>query len=324
MLMIVTYHFSHHGGFNFPINSITFNRLYYQFTKIFGELGNDVFVMLAGYFLINSEGVKILRLFNLWLRMFFYSVICFCVFSVCGSETFSFAGLLKSMMPISYRLYWFPTVYLVLYVLHDWLNIFLNRLACEEYKKFLFTLFILWSIIPAVLPSNFQASKITDFIFLYSIAGYFKIWGKDFGSRKFILYGIIFIALNYLSAVIFDIIGLTVKFFAIKAEHFYYMTMPFTICASLCLLLGFRSLSIPHNRLINVIASATFGVYLIHENHFVRPFLWREVFRNATFQDSQYLIPYSIAVIMIVYISCTLIELVRSKIFRALSGGRLS
>lgn len=324
MLMIVVFHFSHHGGFNFPTDSITLNRLYFQFTKIFGELGNDIFVMLAGYFLVKSEGVKILRLFNLWLRIFFYSVICYCVFVFSGYEIFSPVRLLKSMMPISHRLYWFPTVYLVLYVIHGWVNIFLNRLSREEYKKFLLTLFTLWSLIPAVLPSNFERSKLTEFIFLYSIAGYFRIWAKDFGSRRFILYGIIFIALNYSTAIIFDIIGLKIKFFAVKAERFYFMMMPCTLCASLCLLLGFRSLNIPHSKLINTIASAAFGVYLIHDNNFVRPFLWREVFRNASFQDSPYLIPYSLAVILTVYISCTILELIRSKIFKTLSCGYLS
>ena len=324
MLMIVTYHFSSHGGFNFPTDSITLNRLYFQFTRIFGALGNDIFVMLAGYFLVKSESTKILKLFNLWLRIFFYSVICYCVFVFLGYKIFSPIRLLKSMMPISHRLYWFPTVYLVLYVLHGWLNIFLHRLTHEEYKKFLLTLFILWSVIPALLPSNFEGSHLTQFIFLYSLAGYFRLWEKDFGSRRFILYGIIFIAVNYSTAIIFDIIGLKIKFFAVKAEHFYMMVMPLTICASLCFLLGFRSLKIPHSKVINTIASAAFGVYLIHDNGFVRPFLWREVFRNASFQNSPYLIPYSLAVILIVYISCTILELIRSKIFRTLTRGYLS
>ena len=99
---------------------------------------------------------------------------------------------------------------------------------------------------------------------------------------------------------------------------------PMVIISSLCLLLGFRSLDIPHSKIINLLASATFGVYLIHDNNFVRPFLWRIVFKNASYQNSPYLIPYSIAVIIIVYISCTVIELIRAKLFKLLSGGRLS
>ena len=102
------------------------------------------------------------------------------------------------------------------------------------------------------------------------------------------------------------------------------ITVGVTIAAALCLLAGFRGLNIPYSKLINTIASATFGVYLIHDSNLVRPFLWLEVFRNASFQDSSYLIPYSVAVILIVYLVCTLLELVRSKIFMVISRGGLS
>ena len=90
------------------------------------------------------------------------------------------------------------------------------------------------------------------------------------------------------------------------------------------MLIGFNSLKIPHSKIINLLASATFGVYLIHDNNFVRPFLWHKVFMNASFQNSPYLIPYSIGVILLVYVVCTLIELTRSRIFKMLSSGYLS
>ena len=73
-----------------------------------------------------------------------------------------------------------------------------------------------------------------------------------------------------------------------------------------------------------VAASATFGVYLIHDNNLVRPFLWRVVFKNASFQNSPYLIPYSIGVVILVYVACTAIEILRSKIFKIISCSKLS
>ena len=69
-----------------------------------------------------------------------------------------------------------------------------------------------------------------------------------------------------------------------------------------------------YHKWINVIASATFGVYLIHDNNLVRPFLWKTVFHNAYFQDSILLIPYSIAVTAIVYILCTVLDLLRQRV----------
>ena len=101
------------------------------------------------------------------------------------------------------------------------------------------------------------------------------------------------------------------------------MMKPFTILAAISLLLGFRKINISYNKFINILAFATFGVYLLHDSNLSRPFLWLTIFKNASFQESPFLIPYSIAVIFIVYIVCTFIELLRSKIFKLLSFGKL-
>ena len=62
---------------------------------------------------------------------------------------------------------------------------------------------------------------------------------------------------------------------------------------------------------VNIIASATFGVYIIHDSAIIRPLLWHELFKNAQYQDSVFLIPYSIIVVAIVYVACTLIDILR-------------
>ena len=80
MLMIIAHHFACHGGFYFHANSIMLNRLWHKFIFMGGSLGNDIFVMLSGYFLINSKVLNLRRLFNLWARIFFYSVI---IYSSC-------------------------------------------------------------------------------------------------------------------------------------------------------------------------------------------------------------------------------------------------
>lgn len=66
---------------------------------------------------------------------------------------------------------------------------------------------------------------------------------------------------------------------------------------------------------INITASATFGVYLIHDNKIVRSFLWMSLFKNYRYQDSIMIIPYSIGVVAIVYIICTMVDLVRKNLF---------
>ena len=208
-----------------------------------------------------------------------------------------------------------------MYLIHPYLNVLLHSFNKADYKKFLLTIFLYWSIIPTFTKSHFESSNLINFICLYSLAGYFRLWAKDFGDKKYIFYGSIFITINFMSTILFDLLGLKFPIFGKGAAYFYDMMRPFTILAASSLLLGFRKLDVKYNKLINKLASATFGIYLIHDNYLTRPFLWHTVFKNASFQESSYLIPYSIAVIFIVYILCTLIELLCSKIFKTISFG---
>ena len=92
------------------------------------------------------------------------------------------------------------------------------------------------------------------------------------------------------------------------------------------LMMMFRNLKIGYHKWINLIASATFGVYLIHDNPIVRPFLWQTVFRNASYQETSLIVPYSIGAACLVYAVCTVIDLLRQvtveKAFMTVVGNR--
>ena len=258
---------------------------------------------------MKSSGVKIHKIFNLWLRIFFYSAGIFAIFLAFGLVKFSQDLLLRSILPIIRNQYWFASKYLLLYIIHGWLNRFLVSLTRRGY------IIILLAII---IYCNFfiDTSNTIKFICLYSIGGYVRLHAEDFGNKKFIWFGLGLVMLHYLGVIALDI-------FAIEFEYDE-MMRPLIILASLCLVIGFAHLNIKHNKLINLSASAVFGVYLIHDNKLVSPFLWEEVFNNSAFQESPYLIIYSLFAAGVVYISCTITELARAKIFKTLSHGRLS
>lgn len=318
MLMIISCH-TGHAPFNFPVEIISINRLWQQFLNMGAGLGDDMFIMISGYFLVKSEGLKFRKIFSLWIRLFFYSVIFYYIFVLAGTENFDIKTALSILMPVMRNKWWFVSTYFVLYFLHPYINILLRSFTRDDYKKFMLIMLVCWVIIMRAL----HGSNVTAFIILYCLAAYIRLWADDYGSRKFIYYGAVFIALNFMTVIVLDLIGTRIPVFGQNAAFFCEMMRPFTVLACLCLLIGFKHLDI-QSRTINTIASATFGVYLIHDNEFVRPFLWNDLVRNASLRDSPYLIPYTVAVILIIYTVCTVIELTRSKIFRILSGGKLS
>ena len=309
MLSIVAFHLSLHGGFDFSASAITANMLWYRFMSMGGGLGNCLFVMISGYFLINSSGFRVIKAFSLWARAFFFSVTIFCVFAAFGLADFSRSSLLKAAMPMTTRQWWFVRTYLALYILHPFLNVFLLSMSRRCYQAFLGVAFLVFSVFDWELPTG---GGVLRFMYQYSVAAYVRLYCESVRGRKYIFIGIFFIALNYARSIIFP-----------EAGHFLANAKPLTIAASVCLLIGFRSLNVS-SRVINKIASATLGVYLLHENQWMSKFLWRDVFRVSSFQDSGYFVPYTVFAVITVYVLCTVAEFARSKVFRTLSGGRLS
>ena len=74
-----------------------------------------------------------------------------------------------------------------------------------------------------------------------------------------------------------------------------------------------------YSKLINGIASTTFGIYLIHDNFLIRPLLWGTVFDSAAYVGTPYYFVHFFISVMIVFICCALID----TLFWRLSFGKL-
>lgn len=54
IIMIIAHHYSVHGGWDIP-NELSYNRIIVQFLSLGGKLGVNCFVLITGYFMINSK-----------------------------------------------------------------------------------------------------------------------------------------------------------------------------------------------------------------------------------------------------------------------------
>ena len=323
ILMIIAFHLAYKSGFNFSGGSIVVNRLWIQFLGMgesLGYVGNDIFVIISGYFLIKSSRINFTRLLNLWLRILFYSVLFFTLHVMFGQETFSFKDTARAFMPITTRQWWFMTSYFFLYILHPLLNDVIRNLNRENCRKFILLLLVSWGITLLTHP-NIRFKHYLDFICMYSLGSYIRLWADKVGSKKYILLGAFAMAANFMCIVKFVPLNMSGIY---PEDYFHAMTGALNIIASVCMFLGFKSLNIGNIRTVNVAASAVSGVYMLHDHAFAVNFWWHRVFKAAVFQDSPYLIPYMIFAVIIVYVSCTIIDLLRSRLFRALSRGHLS
>lgn len=313
MIIIIAAHFSVHGGFEFSSTTISFNKLWIQFIQMGGNIGVNIFVLISGYFLISQQSIKTKKVIKLWGQIFFYSIVIFIVFVSLGIESFSFIELMKNLLPITSSRWWFASTYFVLYLLVPYLNKLLCSLSQKQYTNFLILILILWCLIPTFTGQAFQSNILLWFVVLYSFSGYIKLFGIDIKltGSQLILLSVIFTVLTFMSVVIFDIIGTKIPFFSSHATFFYRKQSLFILIISLLLFIGFSKLDLGYYQFINIISSATFGIYLIHDHVYVRSFLWETVFQNASYSESDLLMPYSLVVIAVVFVGCSLIELTR-------------
>ena len=278
ILLIIAHHFSVHGEFNFSMSEISVNRLWIQFIQIGGKIGVDIFVLISGYFLINAKQTKINKILKLWIQIFIYSIGIFLIFVATGFAPNWMKDLGKSIFPITNSHWWFISTYFVLYLLSPYLNKLLTQLDKKSYLKLIVLTTICWCVIPTIFNSSFQSNDLIWFIYLYALSGYIRLhFDKNaISSKKCILIALSIVIIVFLTTVIFDIIGLQNQYIGSYYSTYFYgmQTLPILII-SLFLFLGFLNLKVKHNKVINAIAAATFGVYLIHDDIYIRNFLWK-------------------------------------------------
>lgn len=316
MIIIIAHHFSIHGGFEFLADRMTIPRLWIRFLQMGGKIGANVFVLISGYFLINTSKVKISKVIKLWLQLLTYSVAIYIVFVIMGLTDFSIRVMIKSCFPVTFGGWWFASCYFVLYLISPFINKLLVTLDKKTYQRLLVLVFVMWCLIPTATCQLFESNNLLWFIYLYAIAGYIRLW-HDTSKVPAFTYHVLTIGmviLTFLIIAILDWLSLKSSFFVMYVTNLFEMQQFFILFISVCMFLGFKGLNIKYSKAINVVSTATFGIFLIHDNEYVRPFFWGELFKNATYSDTTFLIPYSIGVICLVFAVCACIELLRIHI----------
>lgn len=316
MIGIVFCHIATKEIFVYSYNTISINRLWIQFLTMFGNVGNVCYILITGYFLIKKNNFEIKHILKIWLQIFFYSFLISLLFYVCRRG--SLIVVLKSLMPISMDFWWFASIYFVLYLLSPYINKFLLSLNKKEYQSFLILILVLWSFLPVFIPSLYSANELIFFIMIYIIGAYLGKYKENFviKDNSFLKLSLLFLIILYLSAVVMDLVGLKYQIFATKFNHFWYMHQFPMLITCIFIFLGFKNLKIKNSKLINKIAATTFGIYLIHEHPLIKIRL-NDFLTNLHIENSIYLIPITLFLGLAIFVICSLIDLLRIKIFNS-------
>lgn len=318
MLMIIGHHFAVHGGFYFRQDQITGNLLFLQWLSVGGKIGVNLFVLISGYFLVTASGIRIQKAAKLWLQIFFYSTVIFFVFCLTGLADFSLKGLVEALFPVLSKQWWFASTYFVMYLLSSVINRRLGKLSQKKHLLLLAVLAVFWYVVPVFtwLPERFR--DLAWFLFLYCIAAYLRLYGRSEGRKAGIWLaigtGLLLLSFGYAVFLLRFLVKSQNSF-----ETVYFQTWDLLmLLPAIPLLLGFLGLKMKNSAWINALAAASFGVYLIHDSNFIRYFLWRDLLQSASYRDSAMLIPYAIAAVVVVYLVCMGLEMLRISLLDGL------
>ena len=322
MVMIVFLHINSHGELNHYYNINSANGFILRFLSICSIVAVNIYVLISGYFLINQK-FKVSKLIQLLVEVLFYSVIVFIIRKIQGAS-FSLNEYLQTFLPVSYKLYWFVTAYFGMYLLSPFLNKLLNTVNKRQHLLLVFVLLCIHTILRDILiksdPFDVENGySLVWFIIVYIIAAYLRKYNeletvKLPGLFYFLLCCFmlgIWAILTFLSDKI-DIINR----YSLSNYWTRYNSL-LNILSSVFLFISFKRLHINNKIIIKIISflsPLTLGVYLIHDNPFIRNYIWFRIFRTDQIENDFLLIPKAIGIVLCIFVICIIIDLIR-KIF---------
>lgn len=315
MLLIIMHHYVVHGQFELNNTIISSNKIILEIISLGGKLGVNCFILITGYFMINSK-ISFKKILKIIFEVWFYSICIFLVASLTQIIDFDIKLLIKVMIPIIFNSNWFALVYIVLYIFIPYINMLINNLDKKQHFKLCLIFVCIFSIIPTFTTANIEYSNITWFVMLYCIAAYIRKYPNKYTEnvKENILYTCIIIAFLIFSVAEFNILGLFIPQIAKHITYFGKINSFPLLILSVTMFLVFKNIKVKNNKFVNLIATSTFGVYLIHDNMFMRNYLWVKVLKNNTYIESPYLILHLIFSTIAVFIVCTLIDQIRIHI----------
>lgn len=331
MIMIIASHYVHNSGLLDLIYESPMSKQS-LFLLIFGMWGKpciNSFILITGYFMCTAN-ISIEKYFKLLLEVEVYNVVIYFIFVITGYQDFSLIGFLAVCFPIASISTNFVSCYLVFYLLIPFLNIVIKYI---DYKKYVFLLGVLGFtyVFLGTLPKyDFQMNYISWFVALYFVGAFVRLHYIGKTSQSIWLWGVLFL-LSYMASVASILLGAWVSPKVEMRLAFYLLedsNKVLAVSTSFCMFMIFKNLHIKNNKYINMVASTTLGVLLIHANSDVmRQWLWKDVIKCTCYYESPFLVFHALISVIFIYIVCVLIDLFRIKIieepiFRKIRKGK--
>lgn len=334
MLMVI-FHHALSQGFSFDfLPEPSLNLSFFQAANCFGWLGNMLFIIISGYYLSESR-FSLKKIIKLWLLVFFYSAGISCILFVFKIQIYGVEGngfcltrllekrdlkateLFFSFFPVVTAQNWFATKYIVFLFFVPFLNRIVQNVSCRLHFMLIALCFLLFEFLPLFPWTDvYEINNYSAFFLLFFAGSFVKKYNEYFYAKRKALLAVGIIYFSFYIAIRFVLMNLygyaeSVPFLFqvfVMSSHAHDFVM--TVSAFL-IFTGTVNLPAGSNKVLNKIASTTFGVYLLHNHNYFRRNLWFDVFKLNQNFESENLIGLTIFSVVCVFVLCSLIEYLR-------------
>lgn len=328
MILIILSHIMYHTKSLPKLNNKNYKTIInnnYIFLRIIsnnGKIGDIIFIMISGYFSIKK------------LDFHYYKFI------LIASETYTYhylflfisnklKSIYKDIVPLQQKNgskyfplmtslgHWFTQNYLLLLIFMPFINNGLSSLSHQKYKTLIILIIIFYCILKGIInifnikTNILDTTQFLKLLLPYIIGGYIRI--VDIKYKLFWkISGIILFVLTFILEFIFEkfvIYYNNYTLISIQDQLSLNLYSPLPIVSSIGIIILFKDIEI-YNKKINFISTSVLGIYLIHANKNIAPFLYNAWYKTNDYNENNFFIHYFIKTILI-FIASLIIDLFR-------------
>lgn len=275
-----------------------------------GNVGNEIFMIITGYFMITGK-VHWKRIVMLLLTMFFYSWIIAGFFYGVLDWPLTAKEISKYVIPIWSGVNWFVCCYLIFMCFVPFVNPLLRRMTQKQLLGFVFLNYVMFMLIPRFSGETYLSGQFVQFLVMYALGGYIRLYGNELQharnqDTKFwgrgILASLTILGVASLFPTVFGHWG--------PYNRIVFLLEPFMALSCFMMALCHKPFS---SKIINGMAGSVLGIYLIHDNPLVRKFIWTVWSPNLDYLDTWYFLLFMVGKVALVFLVCLGIDRLRLR-----------
>lgn len=282
----------------------------------------NCYALISGYVGVYAKH-KYSGIVNLWLQVFFYSLLITVLFYNWRPELINEEVQLKAVFPVSMGQYWYFTAYFLLYFFAPILNAGILALPKAKLRSLLAVLFILLTVLPLLFKedifSTMQGYSAIWLLYLYCIGAYIKVHGMENKSKT----GLCLLAFLLCTVLSWACkLGVDYKLMQLPYNpdwEYLILTYPAPLVtgAAVSLFLVFAKLKVRFGkRFIRFLAPLSFSVFLLHTHPLI--------FGNYLWDSCAFLAKESPAgmvggvclIALVIHLGCSILDLPRHYLFK--------